>query len=351
MAVPTHGVIQIRDISAGRGERAQGFIDIGETATGPIRIPLVIVNGSEDGPVLSLTAGVHATEYPPIDAVMRTMHHLDARRLRGAVIAVPVANTAMFATRTPFVSPIDGLNLNKVAPGNPAGTISEVLAHVLLHEVIGASQYYIDLHGGDIGEALLPFVACRMTGNGELDRRAEALARLYSPDVIAMSTDGASVPPFVGSIVHAAAEQGIVALFAEAGGDGTLEEPDVRVHMDGIQNVLRYLGMVEGEPRLIGTRSTGTRRFVMRATRSGLLRLKVRIGDRIAEGQKVAEICNVFGEHVETVRATGEGTAGLIWTHKVVNSGDPIVRCWVTEPARPFPEVERFAEAMSEDVR
>ncbi|HYU77360.1 MAG TPA: succinylglutamate desuccinylase/aspartoacylase family protein [Vicinamibacterales bacterium] len=344
------GVIEIRGVRAARGERARGFVQIGETATGPIRIPVVIVNGAEPGPTLSLTAGVHATEYPPIDAVMRTVNELDPQHLRGAVIAVPVANTTMFASRMPFVSPIDGLNLNKIAPGNAEGTISEVLAHVLLQDIIGVSEYYIDLHGGDIGEALLPFVACSITGNADLDRKAELLARLYSPDVISLSADGATVPPFAGSIVHSAARQGIVALFAEAGGDGTLEEADVQVHVNGIKNVLRYLRAIEGDPHLVGARSKGTRRFVMRARRSGLVRLKVAIGDRIAEGQEIAEICNMFGETVEVVRSTGDGTAGLIWTHKVVNSGDPLVRCWVTELAPPLPEFDRLSDRVSEGV-
>jgi hypothetical protein len=31
--------------------------------------------------------------------------------------------------------------------------------------------------------------------------------------------------------------------------------------------------------------------------------------------------------------APGSGLAGLIWTHKVVNTGDPVVRYWITEPA------------------
>jgi predicted deacylase len=64
-----------------------------------------------------------------------------------------------------------------------------------------------------------------------------------------------------------------------------------------------------------------------------LLRLKVRIGDEICAGQEVADSRNVFGEVVERVRAPGDGIVGLVWTHKVVNTGDPIVRYWITEPA------------------
>lgn len=340
--MPMSGTIQIRNLVVKKGERKQGFVEIGETPNGPVRIPLVIVNGEQDGPVLCLTAGVHATEYPPIDAVMRTIDRLEPHHVTGAVIAVPVASMAMFQSRTAFVSPIDGLDLNKIAPGARDGTISEMLAHVLLNEIIGISQYYIDLHGGDLGEILYPFVACSLTGNVDMNRRAEALARLYSRDLIVMSADAITVPPFAGFIAEAAARKGIISVFAEAGGDGTLEVEDVRTHVQGIQNVMRYLGMIEGEPSLVGTRRRGTARFLMRAKRSGLVRSRLRIGEPVAEGQQLAEICNLFGEQVEVVRSPRPGTVGLIWSRKVVAIGDPVVRCWITEPAPPFPETDRF---------
>jgi predicted deacylase len=168
----------IRGISAEAGQRAQGFITIGETPSGPIQFPVVIVNGAGDGLVLCLTSGVHATEYAPIDAVMRIIQSLNPATLRGTVIAVPVVNMRMFESRTGFISPLDGLNLNKVAPGRVDGSISEILAKVLLEEVITRANVHIDLHAGDLGEMLLPFAGYALTGKRELDDKGEALARL-----------------------------------------------------------------------------------------------------------------------------------------------------------------------------
>lgn len=319
----------IRDVSAESGERAQGFITIGETASGPMRFPLVIINGADDGPILCLTSGVHATEYAPIDAVMRVVQSLDPSKLRGAVIAVPVVNMRMFDSRTGFVSPLDGLNLNKVAPGRPDGSASEILAGVLLDEVIGRAAYHIDLHAGDLGEMLLPFAGYALTGNRELDAQGEALARLYSPKLISLATSDGKIPPFADGICYAATRRGVVSIFAESGGNGTLEDADVRVHVDGVTNVMRHLRMIDGTPITPGPRVSARERKVVRATRAGLLRLRVRIGDELVAGQEVAEVCNVFGEVVETVRSNGAGIAGLVWAHKVVNTGDPIVRYWI----------------------
>ena len=321
--------VRVRGVAAECGQRAQGFLTIGETAAGPVQVPIVIINGAEDGPILCLTSGVHATEYAPIDAVMRIVQSVRPEALRGAIIAVPVVNMRMFDSRTGFVSPLDGLNLNKVAPGRADGSISEILASVLLDEVIALATYHIDLHAGDLGEMLLPFAGYALTGNPELDSQGETLARLYSPKLISLSTPSGTIPPFSDGIAFAATRRGVVSIFAESGGNGTLEETDVQVHLDGVANVMRHLRMIPGDATPPGPRVSARDRKVVRATRAGLLRLRVRIGDEVVAGQEVAEICNVFGEVVERVRSTGDGIAGLVWAHKVVNTGDPIVRYWI----------------------
>jgi len=321
--------VRIRGIVAEPGRRAQGFVTFGEAASGPMQFPVVVVNGAGDGPTLCLTAGVHATEYAPIDAVMRIVQSLDPATLHGALIAVPVVNMRMFDSRTGFVSPFDGLNLNKVAPGRTDGSISEILAKVLLDEVITRAAYHIDLHAGDLGEMLLPFAGFPLTGKREFDEQGETLARLYSPKLISLAGTDGKIPPFSDGIVYAATRRGVVSIFAESGGNGTLEDADVRVHVDGVANVMRYLRMIDGAPTAAEACVSARDRKVVRATRAGLLRLRVQIGDALVAGQEVAEVCNVFGEVVETVRSTGDGIAGLVWAHKVVNTGDPIVRYWI----------------------
>ena len=325
--------VRIRDVEASRGTKAEGWLTIGETASAPIRVPVVVINGAEDGPTLCLTAGVHATEYAPIAAVMELVQSIDPARLRGAVIAVPVTNMRMFDSRTGFTSPLDGLNLNKIAPGRRDGSISEMLADVMLREVIGAAEYHIDFHAGDLGEELYPFAGYSLTGRRDLDAKGEAMVRAFTPLLISLSPPDSTIPPFAGSLNHAATRNGVVSILAEAGGNGTLDEADVRVHVDGARNVMRYLGMIDGASAPHGKRVAARDRVVVRAKRAGLLRLTARIGDEIHAGDEIGEIRDVFGAVIERVCATGSGIVGLIWAHKVVNTGDPILRYWITEPA------------------
>ncbi len=325
--------IRIRDIEAEPGTHAQGFLTIGETPSEPIRVPLVIVNGRRPGPRLCLTAGVHAAEYPAIDAVMRTVRELDPSTLAGTVVAVPVVNPPMFQRRAGFLSPIDGLNLNRTAPGRPDGTISEILADVMLNEVIGACRFHIDCHGGDQGEILWPYAGFALTDDAAVDAEGVALARLYSPRIVALYRAGSALPPTPGSLTAEAARRGVVSILAEAGSNLTLDPADVAIHRRGIRNVMRRLGMIAGEPEERGDRLYPIDQFVVSARRGGLLRLTIEIGDDIRAGQPIAEVCNLFGEIVERIESPRDGIARLIWAHKAVNTGDPVVKCWVVDQA------------------
>jgi len=332
----TTDVIQIREIRGEAGKKVRGFVAVGESPGGPIRIPIVLITGTRSGPTLGLSAGVHATEYPAIDAVMRTIQALDPAVLSGTVIAAPVVNQLMYQTRTPFISPVDGQNLNRMAPGRPDGTISQILAYVLLEELVLKADVHIDCHGGDMGEILWPYAGYALSGNAEQDRLGEALARLYTPRIFALYQDGTPLPPTSGAITANASRRGTIGILGESGSNGRLDEQDVQVHLRGIANVMRHLGMIPGKPAIEGDRLRARGQFVVATRRGGLLRVAIEIGQEIEAGQEIAQIVDPFGEVVERVRAEQAGIARLIWAHKAVNTGDPIVKCWQAEPAAPF---------------
>src|ERR1700759_2896531 len=86
--------------------------------------PVVTVAGERAGPVLFVNAGVHGGEYPAIEAVIRLGKTIDPKQISGTVILMPVLNLPAFKTRTPFVCPMDGVNPNRVFPGDPGGSYS-----------------------------------------------------------------------------------------------------------------------------------------------------------------------------------------------------------------------------------
>jgi predicted deacylase len=340
--VPTDTLVQIRDIAAKPGTKQRGFVTVGETPMGPIQFPLVIISGTKPGPKLCITAGVHGTEYPAIDALLRTINEVDPATLAGTLIAVPVVNSMMFRARSPFLSPVDGLNLNRTFPGAAEGTISETLAHVLLNEVVAQADFHIDCHGGDFPELLLPYCGYPMQGKQEVDEHGEAMARLYSPRIVALYREGSTLPPTKGSLVNEASRRGIPSILTESGSAGGLDPAHVEIHRNGMRNVMRYLKMIPGDPVIHGERMVAKDQFLVNARRGGLLRLAISVGEELKKGQLIAEVCNVFGEVVEAITAPRDGIARIIWTSKAVNTGEPIVKCWIAAKAPPFSPTDKF---------
>ena len=149
-------ILRIGLVQAASGTKSFGFLKVGQTSSSNVAIPIMIVNGAKEGAKLALTAGVHGCEYSGIEAVIRIFNLFDPKELRGAIIAVPAVNTLAFQSRTPYVCPVDGVNLNRVFPGDPDGSISYKIAHALFQNVVKKADFLIDLHGPDLPEELPP---------------------------------------------------------------------------------------------------------------------------------------------------------------------------------------------------
>ena len=191
--------------------------------------PVISVTGAKSGPTLFVNGGLHGGEYPAIEAVIRLAKTLDPKKISGTVILMPVLNLPAFRNRTPFVCPVDNVNPNRVFPGDPSGSYSEQMVHALMNEFVVHADTYIDLHGGDIPEALVPFTICR-AGDEAVDRKAKDLAMAFGlPYVLTVSkpvqpTKGHRAGAGSLSSYAGAAERGVPAILAEAGGVGPSED-------------------------------------------------------------------------------------------------------------------------------
>lgn len=206
-----------------------------------LRIPYWRVVGTRPGPHLTVLAGIHGTEYTSIAAVRRFGAALDPATLAGTVTAVPIVNVPAFWVRSPFVVPVDGENLNRVFPGDPAGGYSARLAHHIHSTFIVGSDFLIDAHAGDLPEALEPFA---MYEQSPVQARSRELALAYGVGHILRQAS--AVRTVAGSTSAAAADLGIPAIIAESGQNGLVDPAAVAQHLAGLTNVARLLGILDG---------------------------------------------------------------------------------------------------------
>ena len=208
----------------------------------PADVPYFDVRGNRDGPQLTVLAGVHGAEYCSIAAARKFVLELDPAAVRGRIVVVPVVNVAAFWARTPFVVPGDGLNLNRQFPGDPAGSTSQVLADAVFSSLVVGADFLVDLHAGDIPEALVPFTIFEESA---VEGASRMLADAYGlPHCVRQPASARTV---AGSTCAAAADVGIPAIVAEAGANGLLEQSFVDLHLTGLRNVARTVGVLDGE--------------------------------------------------------------------------------------------------------
>ena len=269
-----------------------------------IEHPAYESRGAHDGPHVALIAGIHGCEYSSIAAVNRFMSELETAQLSGSITAVPIVSMESFRQRSPFVVPADGKNLNRSFPGSYDGTYTDVL---------------LDLHGGDLVEALEPLAIYDASPHEE---RTRGIALAFGlPYVVRQEVDESGLG---GMTSTAAAQAGIPAVIAEAGGCGQLEDAATTLLVDGVRNVLRHLEMLPGDPAPPRSRLVG--KFVwFRASQDGWWQPEVAAGDEVAEGQRVGTLRTLYGDVVEELHASSDGVVLFLTTSPAVSADGPLL--------------------------
>jgi predicted deacylase len=272
--------------------------------------PVITVTGTKPGPTLFVNAGVHGGEYPAIEAVIRLSKTLDPQTIAGTVVLMPVLNLPAFRNRTPFVCPVDNVNPNRVFPGDPNGSYSEQMTHAFMNEFVVHADAYIDLHGGDIPEALVPFVICRGSEAGQavddVSLKSKELALAFGLPYVLTVTKPVQSAHRAGagglSSYAAAAEKGIPAILAEAGGVGQLQKDAVELLVSGVKRVMRHLGMIESASRRSETAATVLTSFEWLYSKpAGMWYPRIMVGDLVERGQEIGTIGDLFGDTLETI--------------------------------------------------
>ncbi len=280
-------------------------------------VPVVEVTGS-DGPRLTVIAGVHGCEYVPMAAVRRWTAGLAERELRGSVLAVPVLNVAAFEARSPFVIPADGKNLNRHFPGDPAGSFTERFARDAFSQLIVGSDAVVDAHCGDQPEALEPFA---IYDAGPVEARSAELAAAYGLRYIIRQEPGPD-RAVGGTTSAAAAELGIPAIIAEAGGCGIIEPAPIEMHLGGLNRVLAHLGIADesSEGAAAVVPPVRLSRFIwLRCEQAGWWEPVVKPGESVAAGQLLGTVSTLDGARVlQRIEAPTDGVPMFITSSPAV---------------------------------
>jgi len=307
----------MRDIEVGTAHShgpgvTKGMLQIGYLPEGyPMEIPVIILQGAQDGPVMWMHGCVHGNEYCGAYSIHQFIRALDPAELRGTVVALPVLNITGFQ-RQQRMSPFEGYNggdLNRHFPGNPAGTLTDQMAHHIWQVFRKYADVHVDMHTAMTPDTRWALFA---PAEGPAGVRAEAMARAFGYENMLPTP----LSILGGSSLVEGAKAGIPGLIVEAGGLGpSFSMETVADVAERLRNVLRALDMLPGATQQHAPATFFSDFAWITATRGGLFKRAVQCGQRISKGEIVARFYDVFGELVEetpspesgVVLATGAG--------------------------------------------
>ncbi len=321
--VPVVSQLSVQDLEPGQIHRAyfQGV----QMGTGQHwYVPLLVARGTQPGPCLALTAGIHGDEVSGIDAVQRVMAELDPLAMAGAVMAVlGVARPAIEYTRPFWPMAQQGgqsLDMNRVWPGDENGDNAPTRHAGLLWNrlLIPNVDAVLDYHTITTGSAFTLFLFA--------DLRQPAIRQMAELFPVEQIKDD---PGLAGTLETAFVEAGIPALTLEIGEGRRFEPEKIALVVEGSLNVLKHYGIVAGP---LGRTAAevgavfGDSLATVRATAGGFLELLVDLRDRVTPGQLVARQRNAFGDVVAEYTAPVTGEIAVVARDALCEPGRRIVQ-------------------------
>jgi predicted deacylase len=303
-------------------------------------LPVHVIHGRADGPRLFLSGAIHGDELIGVEVIRRILGMKAVNRCAGTLVAIPVVNVHGFRQLSRYLP--DRRDLNRSFPGTAGGSLAARLAHRFTEEIVRRCTHGIDIHTGAWHRDNLPQVRADLS-----DPETERLARSFGVPVIidARVRDG--------SLRETAAAHGVKSLLFEGGEALRLDEVVIRTAVRGVLGVMAALGML---PDRLRARSVGEP-FVssgsrwVRAPVSGLMRMRVRLGQRVRKDQVVGHLVDPDGTQRVEVRSHLDGIVIGLTRLPVLLEGDAVAHVATFDrPAEVARRVVKLAEELDPEV-
>lgn len=289
-------MLQIGSAIAEKGKLTKGYIEMGSLADGPVRMPVLIATGEQDGEVLWLEGCIHGGEFGGPVSLVQFMNELNLKELKGTIVAVPVVNILSFRSLSRN-TPLDGMNINRIFPGSKNGTYTMQLAANYIDLICQHANYLVDFHSGGFTSHCLFYAGYKNDHSKEAAIEAKMCEAIGS-NIIWDHFD--TMNEFGGIIASQVAAHGIPAVTCECGG-GQVLDSDIALYMGAMKGVAQVLEFLPGEPVKQEKYTHIGNCFCPVTHAGGFFKAKCKDGDILNKGDTIAEIMNLFGEIVEVI--------------------------------------------------
>lgn len=305
--------MKIGAIEAKQGEKTYGFFKTGEThGRFPVHIPLHLVAGAQDGPMLVAQAGTSGLEIEPALILPHVVNELDPAQMKGTLVVAPLMNTSGFEFEQ--VNAVwDDKHLNRLGRGRADGTVSEQMIHQYYQAVVSQADALLDIRTG-AQWSYHHFAA--VYAAGDIDKSKAMAVALGLPQVALGHADDSS-------IAQAAAQDGKASVAAYIGGGPGLRDyrdRDLGRVRNAVLNAMRHLGMLDGalESDVDKVTVIEEHTVIMPQGERGFTFIdKSKRGEQVKAGEQLGYVRHPFsGEILSKITAPRDGMmlhAGASW--------------------------------------
>ena len=242
--------------------------------------------------------------------------------LDGTVEIYPALNPLGIDTIQRGIPNFD-LDMNRIFPGNPNGTMAEQTAHLIVEDLKGADLVF-DIHSSNLYLRETPQVRINVLNEEEL----VPLAKRLNIDFVWVH-DAATV--LESTLAHSLNSTGTKCLVAELGVGQRINHKMCNRLTLGIFNLMKDLGMWKGEIQqsLISNPIVckGDNVEFLNAATSGIFITELKCGVVVAEGEEIGQIVEpMTGTVLSRVISPVEGYMFTIRAYPIVYEGSLMAR-------------------------
>ena len=262
----------------------------------PMDLPIRIIRGKKDGPIVFISAAVHGDELNGIEIIRRFRKLSILKRLKGTVVLIPIVNIYGVTTLSRYMP--DRRDLNRSFPGSKKGSLASRIAKIFFDEIVSKCDFGIDLHTASIHKSNFPQIRTNL--NNDFTHN---LAKAFEAPLVLHSElrDG--------SLRAEALEKDIPVLLYEAGEALRFDETSIRIGVKGIVNVLRELKMlpIVNKKRKFKNPIIARSSQWIRSTESGIIRTIKGLGDTVKKDEIIAYVDEPLDDDSFEIKATFSG--------------------------------------------
>ncbi len=298
-------------IEAQRGSKAFGFFKTGEThGRFSTHIPLHLISGVQDGPLLVVQAGVSGLEIEPALVLPEVVKELVPATIAGTVVIVPLMNTSGFEFEQ-VNSAWDNKDLNSLGRGEADGTVSDQMIYAYYQSVLSEADAVIEVRTG-AQWGYHHYAGVYETGSTD-QSKALAIA-LGLPHVLL------GQPADQSMAYEAATDRKTVVAAYIGGGPGLRDyrEQDLGLVRSAVLNAMVHLKMIRGSAKVGKVAVIRAHTFLTASGERGFTFMdSSKRGTQVKAGEQLGYVRHPFsGEVVQLITAPRDGfmvDAGVTW--------------------------------------